>query len=169
MKKLPIFLFITAILGCTHLYKLYEYKPVSVPCKFGVLQINAHGDWKKISEDPEITIKAEPYYVRIAYMSKDQPGKDIQINVISVTPSSEKWSVYELNVPGKTKKPFSRIEKTYTAEYTRLIQNIYPDHEPIKIELEIHYRGTIEKVYITLDPFLKKEHHNNTFDRFMSV
>ena len=55
-RLLLIFLLLSSV-GCTHLYKNYDYEIHKDSRKGELLVVELYGSWKKISENPEITKK----------------------------------------------------------------------------------------------------------------
>ncbi len=169
MKKFIVIVISTFLFGCTHLYKMYEYEGVELQSEFGEIAVSVSGTWKEISKDPDVTEKTGPYSVRIALITTDQPGEDIEIRVTDLTPSKTPVRFYKTNEIGQTKKTFAYQTESKTSYYSVLVSDIESDHEAILLKFELHYKGSIEKFDVELKPTFWKEHRNNFFDGIMSV
>ena len=169
MKKILLFSLLLLLSGCTHLYKMYEYEGADLESKFGSIGISVSGTWNEISKDPEVTELTSPYTIRIGFITPDKPDEEVMIKVISVGPSLEKVNYYKANETGITKKTFAYQSESNSSWYAVVISNIQPEHQPLTLKFEFHYRGSIEYYEVVLKPKYWEEHRSNFYDGIMSV
>ncbi|WP_417535077.1 hypothetical protein [Methylophaga sp.] len=169
MKKIVLLSLLLLLSGCTHLYKMYEYEEVNLESNFGSIGVAVSGTWNEISKDPEITELASPYTIRIGFITPDKPDQEVMIKVISVGPSLEAVNYFKANETGVTKKSFAYQSDSNSSWYAVVISNIQPEYQPITLEFELHYRGSIESYKVVLKPKYWEEHRNNFYDGIMSV
>lgn len=80
------------------------------------------------------------------------------------------YKMYEkANETGKTKKSFANQSESNSSWYAVVISNIQPEYQPLTLEFELHYRGSIESYKVVLKPKYWEEHRNNFYDGIMSV
>jgi len=148
---------------------MYEYEGVDLESRFGTIGVSVSGTWREISKDPEITELTSPYTIRIGFITPDKSDQKIMIKVLSVRPSLEAVSYYKANETGKTKKSFAYQSESKTSWYAVVVSNIKPEYQPLTVEFELHYRGSIETFEVVLKPKYWEEYRSNFYDGIMSV
>jgi len=157
--------------GCTHLYKNYDYEIHKDSRKGELLVVELYGSWKKISENPEITKKGNPYQLDIDFYTNDLPGESITLIVDKLvlksgieipigrtrTKQTEEWWKFGLKYKYKS-----------TAKNRFFGINI-SKHESIQIVARLEYKGTIRPIDVVLNPNYNQSRHSNYFDGAMGI
>lgn len=159
------------LVSCSHQYNYYSYYSDEAEIDSGTIAVYfSSATFNKISEEPEITEHNEPFGFRVVFLTEDEPGEEIRINVLAVSPTNTQFTLYKLNELGVTKPTYGHREKQARASgYSGLIKNITNGHQPIEIDLEVIYKGKSQRVKFKLKPEYREEHRNNWFDGVMSV
>ena len=165
MKLSFILIFIFLTTACTHLYKFYDYKNEFVITPNSKVEIQLVGSWKKVSDNPEITERRNPYMVVVRVFT-DEVGVPVEIKLNKVAQKDLGEILINKASDGITKKSVENWSP-FTAG---VFSNIYiSEHGPVEITGSVQLHGENTEFNVVLLPKYHQQKRNNTYDGIMSI
>jgi hypothetical protein len=161
-----VLLFLTP--GCsTILVRHYDYEAAQAALSNGTLYVEAISTQTKVQESPPIWEYSDPFSIRIVLITNGAAGEPIEVKVLN---SAALNIVTTHDLAGATVSNASFAQqKIFSATGHQCGIVMVTGNEPVTLELEILFRGRVERAVIRLLPTYSEGLEGGIGDLLMSA